>query len=82
MGETLTIVGWSPRSMKGEQYRLCVTLSKGRICEGSSTFVLKGTVPERFGTWKVARGEGRRGVFTLSLQVKGRTRALDTAALR
>lgn len=82
VGDTLTVVGWSPRVMKGKPYQLCVTRTNGVVCEDSNAYALNGTVPEKFGTWKVARGEGRRGVFKLSLKVQGRIRASDTVPLR
>lgn len=81
-GDVLTVAGWSPRSLRGQRYELCVMIANGRTCRpGPRDWVLKGTV-QTFGTWRVSRGEGRRGVFRLSLQVKGRIRASDTVTLR
>ena len=44
VGDTLTVVGWSPRRFRGEDFQLCVTRTSGSACVDSNRYVLKGTV--------------------------------------
>lgn len=82
VGDVLTVAGWSPRGLKGKTYELCVMIPLGRTCAHKGrAWTLNGAV-QVFGKWRVARGEGRKGLFRLSLQVAGRIRASDTVALR
>jgi hypothetical protein len=75
VGQTLTAVGWSPTSAKGTRYRLC---SRSR-CVTATGYVLKGTAPQTFGTWRVARNDG--DPLKVSLRVGVRNRASDTAVI-
>ena len=87
VGDTLTVVGWSPRSFAGERFRLCnvvkatgssrVTCSRDVGAGGRLT----GTV-QTFGTWKVRPDQGDGGRFKLTLRVNGEVRAFDTVPLR
>ncbi len=86
-GDTLTVVGWSPRSFAGERFRLCnvvkgtgssrVTCSERVGTQGELT----GQV-QTFGRWRVRLGQGDGGVFKLTLRVNGKVRASDTVPLR
>ena len=85
VGDTLTVVGWSPASARGQRYGVCVPRSSGgKQCRGLHRFdllVLHGGV-QTFGTWTVASGEGHGGVFKMTLQERGHTRASDIGAVR
>jgi hypothetical protein len=82
LGETLVVVGWSPKSMRGTRFQLCVARpTLPPRCRSSSRYVLAGTAPHALDTWKVARGEGRSGYFKLFLLVDGRVRAFDRVPL-
>jgi hypothetical protein len=78
VGDTLTVVGWSPTSTKGMRYRLCSAAK----CVGLATYVLKGTAPQAFGKWRVTRGDVRGGLVKISLKVGLRVRASDTVSIR
>jgi hypothetical protein len=78
VGNTLTVVGWSPVSAKGMRYRLCSAAK----CVGLTTYVLKGTAPQAFGKWRVTRGDIRSGLVKISLKVGLRARASDTVPIR
>jgi hypothetical protein len=87
VGDTLTVVGWSPEAFAGERYRLCnVVKSAGSSRVTCSRDVgaggrLRGTV-QTFGTWRVRPDQGDGGVFKLTLRVNGEVRASDTVRLR
>jgi hypothetical protein len=82
VGDVLTVVGWSPALLKGQRFELCVMVPNGRTCRpGPKSWVLRGKV-QTFARWRVTRGEGRAGVFKLSLQVQGAIRVADTVPLR
>lgn len=81
IGATVTAVGWSPKTATGRPYQLC---SKAK-CVSRSDYVLKGTAPQRFGTWRITQAD-ESGIATHSLKlwlkVGGRARASDTVPLR
>jgi hypothetical protein len=80
VGDTLTVVGWSPRSMKGETYQLCYQRGQVKACILAGK-TLTGRV-QTFGLWRVMRGQAVRGVLKVSLVVLGRSRAFDTVPVR
>lgn len=80
LGETLTVVGWSPPISHGQPYELCVTRGSKQSCVPG-----RGTLAPRiqtFGAWKVKTGERSGKVFKLSVRYKGKNRAADTVPLR
>lgn len=81
-GHLLKVVGWSPTSMAGVRFQLCVVRADGQVCEDSNRYLLEGVAPEVFGSWRVAQGDGRHGVFRLSVKLRGSFVTSDTAALR
>jgi hypothetical protein len=79
VGESLRVVGWSPSSVSGQPYDLCATRASGTKCVRAKRSLTRGV--QVLGVWKVARGEGKNGNFTLSLKVTGRSRASDSVKL-
>lgn len=80
MGDTLTVVGWSPASAEGSKYELCASRGAKQTCISG-----KGTLAPRvqtFGLWKVKAGESSGNVFKMTLRVQGKNRASDTVPLR
>jgi hypothetical protein len=83
VGDTLTVVGWSPRSMKGKRFLLCAQTGGqiGVVLCMDARKVLSGTV-QTFGVWKVVRGQTVRGVLKVSIAAEGKFRAFDTVPVR
>lgn len=79
VGDSLKVVGWSPSSASGAKYELCAARGSGMRCVPAKRALTQGV--QVLGAWKVASGEGRKGNFTLSLRVKGRSRAADSVRL-
>lgn len=80
LGDTLTVVGWSPPVSHGKPYELCVTRGSKQTCVPG-----KGTLRpdiQTFGVWKVKAGERAGKVFKLSVRYRGKNRAADTVPLR
>ena len=79
IGDTLTVVGWSPSSVRGKRYYLCAVTTRVNTCTGVT---LRGTV-QSFGTWRINRRQVADGVFRLELQnPKGNGKASDTVPIR
>ena len=82
-GDTLTVVGWSPRSMKGKSFQLC-SQPYGHVlivsCVPTSK-VLTGSV-QTFGKWKVPPSAPPGRLLKVSLMVLLEYRALDTVPIR
>ncbi len=87
IGDTLTAVGWSPPSARGQPYGLCVPARAGASFVESCLYVsrrpykLKGTM-QTFGTWTVRAVDVKGGVFKMTLKVKRKARASDTVPVR
>jgi hypothetical protein len=81
VGDTLTVVGWSPRAMKGKPYVLCSQADTRITCKQDLARRLTGTI-QTFGTWKVARRDIQGGILKVALRVNRTTRAFDTVPVR
>lgn len=88
IGDTLTVVGWSPAAWKGSDYQLCVNVPTRLTCKQTLGGGLTGTV-QRLGTWKVARGQAIRGLLKVTLRARSKVKvaefevkAFDTVPIR
>jgi hypothetical protein len=72
VGDTLTVVDWSPASAEGSKYELCAS-------RGSQADMRVG---ETFGVWKVKAGERSGSAFKVTLRVGEKNRAPDIVPLR
>jgi hypothetical protein len=83
VGDTLTVVGWSPRSMKGKRFMLC-SGTGGTVnivlCVDTKK-VLTGSL-QTLGTWRVKRSIPPERVVKVSLVVSGKYRATDIVPIR
>ena len=79
VGETLRVVGWAPSPGVGQRYELCAKRGAAMRCVAAKRPLTLGV--QVLGVWTVVRGESSNGKFSLSLRVKGRIRASDSARL-
>ena len=78
IGNTLTVVGWSPASARGTAYELCGGVGGARKCVQYAR--LRGTF-QTLGRWTVQRFNVVGGKLLVTLRVKGRTEASDTVRI-
>jgi hypothetical protein len=74
VGDTLTVVGWSPSGQTGEPFEVCARKPEGHCVARKAN--LKGAV-QVLGTWKLARRDVADGFLRLVARVGGRNRADD-----
>jgi hypothetical protein len=74
VGQRVLIVGWGPRSAKGETVEIC---AKRGGCITSPVKVSGGGNVQRFAPWTIQPKQLVAEKFTVRLRVNGRVRAVD-----
>jgi hypothetical protein len=81
IGDTLTVVGWSPAIARGTPYELYGGVGGARKCVRYSRPGLRGTF-QTLGRWKVQRFNVVSGKLVVALRVKARMKASDSVRIR
>ena len=79
-GQRLTIVGWSPRSVRGKHFSLCVRKVGGYRCAMVRGKLLTGRV-QTLAHWNLTAQDRVAHRFGVALMVGGKIRAVDTVKM-